>query len=285
MVLYTGEYDASTGVCDALLDRIERVTMGRKKISSNRSSDSSPGPQRAYLHIQRKISEGHLRAGEAISEVSLAKELGISRTPVREALGQLAAEGILERSPNRKAVVVELKRQDIVELYELREALEVYAVGKAARQPARPSDVDRLQGLLDATEGLKKELGRSGNAVLDHEQMQRFVAYDLGFHTLLIRTAANTRISKLVNETRLLIRIFAMRRQGHSGPMLEQINRQHRDVLRAVVNREPELVMRLISEHIQNSLRERLEDYDRWEFEASLRQNVPFFFDTPGSQE
>ncbi|MGH9446820.1 MAG: GntR family transcriptional regulator [Terriglobia bacterium] len=253
--------------------------MGKKRINSGRRDDASSSRQRAYLHIQRKLSQGELRAGEAISELSLANELGISRTPIREALGQLAAEGVFERSPNHKAVVIELTRQDIIELYELREALEVYAAGKAARQPAKQSEVDRLHSLTNAIEGLKDELARSGNAALDREQMQRFVAYDLGFHTLLIRMAANTRISKVVNETRLLIRIFAMRRQGHSGPLLEQINRQHREVLRAVADHAPERAMSLISEHIQNSLRERLEDYDHWDMEASLRENVPFFFD------
>ena len=220
---------------------------------------------------------GELRAGHTISELSLARELGVSRTQIREALGQLAAEGLLEQNPNRRPVVVKLTRQDIIELYELREALEVYAAGKAARQPARQTDLDRLQSLINDIGSLKEELDRSGNPALGREQMQRFVAYDLSFHTLLIRLAANARISKVVNETRLLIRIFAMPRQGHDGSLLEQIHRQHGEVLRAVTNHEPERAMSQISEHIQTSLRERLEEYDHWEVETSLRESLPFF--------
>lgn len=249
--------------------------MSRKTDSSQRS-DSSSSRQKAYLGIQRMIVSGELQSGGTVSEYSLAKKLGVSRTPVREALGRLAAEGLLEQNPNRRPVVVMLTRQDIIELYELREALEVYAVGKTARQTTRSADLTRLQSLTDSIGVLSEELDRSGKSTLGPEQMQRFVAHDLGFHTLLIRMAANTRILKIVNETRLLIRIFAIRRQGHGKLLLEKIHRQHGEVLRAVVNHEPARAMRQISEHIQTSLQERLEEYDHWEVERSLSEGPPF---------
>lgn len=232
--------------------------------------------QKAYLGIQRKIVSGELESGHTISELSIARELGVSRTPVREALRQLAAEGLLEQNPNRKPSVVKLTRQDVIELYELREALEVYAVGKAARQAGTPADFARLQTLADAIGTLKKELQRSGKPELHPEQMQRFVGCDLGFHTLLIRMAANTRILKIVNETRLLIRIFGIRRRGHGERLLDKIHRQHCEVLRAVANHQPERAMRHIAEHIQTSLQERLEEYDHWEIETSLGEGLPF---------
>lgn len=246
-----------------------------RKAGHRRRTPKSSVRERAYLHIQRKIASGELSAGQAISELSLAKELGISRTPIREALGQLAAEGLLEQSPNRRAVVVKLTRQDTIELYELREALEVYAVGKAARQLLRRADLDKLQSLTDAILTLKDELDRSGKSGLDQEQMHRFVAYDLGFHTLLMRLATNPRILKVVNETRLLTRIFAIRRQGHTGSLLEDIHRRHSEVVRAIAEQDPQRAMRAISEHIQVSLRERLDDFDHWEIEASLRETIP----------
>lgn len=243
------------------------------------SPNGSSVRQRAYIHIQRKIAAGQLRAGQPISELALAAELGISRTPIREALGQLAAEGILEQSPNRRAVVVKLTRQDIVDLYELREALEVYAVGKVARYPVGRAEIQRLQSLADSIRELKEELERSGKPDLDGDQIRRFVAYDLGFHTLLMRLAANSRMVKVVNETRLMIRIFAMRRKGHGADLLEKIYQEHSEIVRALANRDPEHAMRILSEHIQNSQRERLDDFDRWEMEAAIRENLPFFFD------
>jgi len=256
-------------------NRSREINYMAKKAGHYRRANRSSARERAYLRIQRKIASGELSAGHAISELSLAKELGISRTPIREALGQLAAEGLLEQSPNRRAVVIKLTRQDIIELYELREALEIYAVGKAARRPVQRADLDRLQNQTDAILTLKEELDRSGKSELDREQMQRFVAYDLGFHMLLMRLAANGRILKVMNETRLLIRIFAIRRQGHTGPLLEEIHRRHSEVVRAIAEQDSQRAMRVISEHIQLSLRERLDDLDHWEIEASLRETIP----------
>ncbi|MGH9613600.1 MAG: GntR family transcriptional regulator, partial [Bryobacteraceae bacterium] len=187
--------------------------------------------------------------------------------------------GLLEQIPNRGAVVVQLTRHDIVDLYELREALEVYAAGKAARLPATPGDLDRLKSLADGILVLKKEMVKAGQAELNPEQMHRFVIGDLGFHTLLVRVAANGRILKVVNETRLLIRIFAIQRRGHNAADLERIYQQHCDVLRAVSERNPERAMRILAEHIQNSQRERLAELDHWERESSLRSSVPIFFE------
>jgi len=196
----------------------------------------------------------------------------MSRSPIREALGQLAAEGILEQSPNRGTVVVRLTRRDIVELYELREALEVYAVGKAASQPPPRADLSKLQALTDAILGLRDELDRSGESELNAEQMQRFVNYDLGTHMLLMRMSANARIQRIVSETRLLIRIFAMPRRGHTKSLLEDIHSQHSEILRAITAQDRERAMSAVSRHIQVSMHERLEDFDHHEIDTSLQK-------------
>ena len=252
-----------------------------KKSAERQPAGPDSMRSKAYLHIQRKIAAGELAAGGALSELALAKELGSSRTPIREAIGQLVAEGFLEQTPNRGAVVIQLSRQDIIELYELREALEVYAVGKAAREPLRAWELERLQGLADEILVLKAELEKSGADALNQKQMHRFMVCDLSFHTLLMRMAGNARILKVVNETRLLIRIFAIRRSGHRAVELEQIQRHHCEILQAVADRQPERAMQLISDHIQISRRERLDDFDHWDGENSLRRTAPEFFDLP----
>jgi DNA-binding GntR family transcriptional regulator len=235
--------------------------------------------EKAYLLIQQKIARGELPPGAAVSEVSLAQELGSSRTPVREALGQLVAEGLLEQTPNRATVVVQLKRQDIIDLYELREALEVYAAGKAARRPNSAQELQRLQNLSDEILTLKGELDESGQHELNPKQMHRFVACDLGFHALLVRMAANTRILKIVNETRLLIRIFAIHRRGHNASLLASIHRQHCEIVQALAGHDAERTTRILSAHIQASQQERLDEYDQWEHEAALRESLPLFLD------
>ena len=115
--------------------------------------------------------------------------------------------------------------------------------------------------------------------------MQEFIACDLGFHSLLVRMAANARIFKLVNETRLLIRIFAMHRRGDSAAMLGSILAQHSDMIRAVSEGNAQAAMQILSTHIQRSLQERLEDFDRWEHESAMRDTLPVFFDVHPASE
>ncbi len=257
----------------------------KKGGSSFSPRTEKPIREKAYLLIQQKIARGELQPGTAVSEVSLAQELGSSRTPVREALGQLVAEGLLEQTPNRGAVVTQLKRQDIIDLYELREALEVYAIGKVAQRINSNNEMERLRSLANEIVGLRAESEKLGQSELNERQMQRFIACDLGFHTLLVRMAANARILKLVNETRLLIRIFAMHRRRHDSPTLSQIHHQHTEMLSAVSERDSVRAMQVLSHHIQKSMQERLEEFDHWEHEASMRETLPVFFDVHSAGE
>lgn len=125
--------------------------------------------------IHRKIAEGVLKAGSVISELNLAKELGSSRTPIREAISQLIAEGLLEQSESGSVFVVQFTREDVFDLCELREALETFALSKVARLGLmRPVDKERLEKMVDAILILKEELEKSGEAALNGEQMHRF---------------------------------------------------------------------------------------------------------------
>lgn len=235
--------------------------------------------EKAYRYIQQRIADGTLAAGGGVSELLLAKDLGSSRTPIREAMNQLAAEGLLEQNVSGGMAVAHLTREDIVELYELREALEVFAVGKIARIPLRPPYKDRLQTLIDEIHSLQKELEKRKTPALDAEQMERFIACDLGFHALLVSLANNSRLQKVINDTRLLISIFAIRRTGHDRVTLESIRRYHQKILDAVAKQQSEAAMAVLAEHIQASQRERLAEYDRWRRERSLRQTIPAFAD------
>lgn len=241
-----------------------------RRSTTHHPESSNSVRRRAYLLIQKKIASGELKAGSLISEIALARELGSSRTPVREAAGQLLAEGLLDLSPGGGIIVTQLTRQAIRDLYELREALEVFAVGRVALSGVRSADKDRLNHFLGETQTLLRELRSSGAAELDPEQMRRFALSDLSFHTLLIRLAANARILKVVNETRLMIRIFGIQRSGHRREELERIYKQHKAILEAVVQQDVEGSRKLLAQHIQASANERLNEFDLWERENQL---------------
>jgi DNA-binding GntR family transcriptional regulator len=249
--------------------------MGKKFNKSIREEGSAR--EKAYQHIQEKILTGEWPGGAPVSELALAKEMGLSRTPIREAVRQLAGEGFLEDLANGGMAVAQLRRADIAELYELREAIEVYAVGKAASIGLRSSDIVRLEGFLGECEDLRELLEQRGQSCLDPMQMQRFIHADLGFHTLLLHTAANRRMLKLVTETRLLIRIFSIQREGHSAGQLRQIHEQHRAVLRAVMDARGDDAKAILSAHIRMNGEERMEAYDEWEREHSLQRAAPQF--------
>jgi DNA-binding GntR family transcriptional regulator len=111
--------------------------------------------------------------------------------------------------------------------------------------------------------------------------MNRFLNCDLGFHALLMSLAFNSRMQKSMSETRLLISVFAIRRSGHSKDALASIQKYHQNILNAIVKQDKDLAMRELSEHIQESQRERVNEYDQWRRETSMRQSMPAFFDHP----
>jgi len=234
--------------------------------------------EKAYLYIQERIANGTLAAGSGISELTLAKELGSSRTPIREAMNQLAAEGLLAQSPSGGMVVSQLTREDIIELFELREALEVYAVGRIARVPMRMADIERLQHLVDEIKILLEELEQSKQYALDENQMKRFLSCDFGFHALLTSMTRNSKLQKVIGDTRLLISIFAIPRSGHDVETLKGIYAYHQRILDAVAKQDAEAATIALTEHIHASQRERLNEYDQWKRENTFQQSMPAFF-------
>lgn len=252
--------------------------MGRKRKLSD-ASPSSSVRQRAYFYIHRKIIEGGLKAGSAISELELARELGSSRTPVREAISQLVAEGLLEQT-HGGIFVVQFSREDVLDLCELREALETYAFSKVARLGLLQSEErERLHKLVQAVLDLKIELEKSGKAALDVEDMRRFIATDFSFHALLIGLSQNARIHKVVSETRVLMRVFLMRHKGHSVADLERIYQQHKELLEAIERQDVAATIRILSLHLQESQRERLDEFDQHKREISMKNSMPAFME------
>jgi DNA-binding GntR family transcriptional regulator len=253
--------------------------MARKQRAST-STGTTSIRRHAYVLIQRRIAVGELPPGSAISELDLAKELGSSRTPVREAISRLIAEGLLEQSDAGRVGVVQFNRENIIDIYELREALEMYAVAKVARQGLlRPQEKERLQQLIDVIPALKDELLKSGRKALNEEQMSRFLAADFNFHNLLISLSQNARIHKVVSETRLLMQVFSIRMQGHNVEALDRIHKQHQDLVDAIDQKDMSTTMHVICEHIQESQRERLNEFDQHRRDASIRKSIPAFFE------
>jgi DNA-binding GntR family transcriptional regulator len=229
---------------------------------------------KAYDYLHRQILSGALPAGSQVSELSLARQIGLSRTPVREAVRRLVHEGLLEQVPRFGTIVRSFGRQDIIELYELRLALECFAVEQAAAR-IRADDLDTLARLCEQIRKQMQDLQKSKKTSVDAAGLQRLLAADLAFHMVLVRAAGNRRILDIVADSRVLTRIFSTPRQEHNLQVLRETYRFHNDIQRALKKRDGEAARRLLAEHIRTSLREALEHHDATQNTRPLHANLP----------
>lgn len=218
----------------------------------------------AYDKIRAHLVFGELPAGCEISEPRLSKMLGIGRTPVREAVQQLEAEGLLERSPRRGTVVRMPKRKDIVDLFEVREGMESYAAFLAAGRTS-PADISQLQKLCDQLEVIAAELEDSGETVLKGTLLRQFVAADMGFHMLLISATGNQRLVKLISDSHVLSRIFntiGSVGQEQTLDIVKATERMHLEILEALRRGDGERARGVMMSHIRRSCDETLDNFD-----------------------
>jgi DNA-binding GntR family transcriptional regulator len=261
------------------------IAMTKLQKTKPRKGNCKSARERAYLYIQQKIAGRELPAGIAISEVALAAELGLSRTPVHEAIRQLLGEGLLEEDHNGSIVVVRLSRQDFVELYELRSVLEAHAVSKIVKGSLAGNDLERLQALAGEIRTLRNELVKSGKKMLNDAQMRRFEMADISFHNFIASIAENAVALKIFNKVRYSIRAFAARHAGHNAETLARVHNEHLDIIRALADGNVERAVQVVTQHIQTSQQERLKEYAHWEREALLRNQIQdFFHEQPGEE-
>lgn len=127
------------------------------------------GAHLVYVELKRRILDLELEPGDRLREADLSAELGVSRTPLREAVRRLIAEHLLEQQPTGAVLVPRLDTRDVIELYDVRAALEGLMAGAAARR-ATAADHDALHGLLARNEALvhfRDDAMAAGTAIHD----------------------------------------------------------------------------------------------------------------------
>jgi DNA-binding GntR family transcriptional regulator len=210
-------------------------------------------PDRIYHHLRKKLISGKLSQGSRLDYKKISAEMGVSVTPVREAMGKLASEGLVELIPRAGAMVRKLSSQEAIQLYGVREAIETYASVKAADLITVPR-LDQLQTLLTRMRVL---IGKSFSArgkVMKGEDLAEFLEADLSFHMTIIEAAGNPRLTKLAGDSHIHSRIFGAERFGHDRELLEEADKTHRDIYQALRNRDAISASRLVAKHIGRSL-------------------------------
>ncbi|MCC6354886.1 MAG: GntR family transcriptional regulator [Verrucomicrobiae bacterium] len=215
----------------------------------------------AYRQLQERLWSGALGPGAKVSETRLAKELGMSRTPVREAIARLEREGVMQQVASSGTFVRRPDRLAIVEAYEVRIAIECFAVQKAALR-MKPAEVRALRGHCDRMLAAIREFRDSGARVMGGEPLALYQAADLGFHFMLVEAAANRRALDIFRDVNLLNYIFGCRSHERDLHHVAWVWLGHARVAGAIRRRDPGAAVRALERHMRSSMGAALQAYD-----------------------
>lgn len=175
---------------------------------------------KAYSHIRRKILIGDFGAGHLLSTLDLALEIGVSRTPVRDALRVLEQEGLVEISPRQESRVKSLSYDEFREVCELRIALESYFASLAAERRTE-EDLILLGGSLKKMKQIGSQLG--GSEADEKQLLGELANEDTYFHRIIGEAARNVLLKRELDRLQLLSRIIAIRQDGKSDPYMDML--------------------------------------------------------------
>ena len=187
--------------------------------------------------LRARIYAHELAPGAWIDEQALALEYGISRTPLREALKVLAAEGLVRLKPRRGCYVTELSEQDLDEIFPVLALLEGRSASTAAAK-ATPADLAQLAAIHDRLE--------SHAAAGDTD---RFFAANQDFHSAIQRLAGNRWLSQLIDETRKMMKLTRRDSLRLDGRLKQSLS-EHRAILKAIQRHDAGQAGQLMHEHL-----------------------------------
>jgi DNA-binding GntR family transcriptional regulator len=207
-----------------------------------RDGSNGPRPVGVLERLRALILTGEYGPDERLIEEQLAERLGVSRTPVRQALTMLEAEGLVEITPNRGATVCSFSIEDVWDIYDLRAVLEGHAARRAAGRIER-RELERLRELAREMEGLPGQFD-------DHEEeIRALVALNQEFHGTIVEASGNRRLERLINRT---VEIPLMFKAFYWYTLHERTisNHYHRQILEALENGDADRAEIIMREHV-----------------------------------
>ena len=196
-----------------------------------------PIANQVYEAVRDAIFRGDMVPGSHLSEVDLSEQLGVSRAPVREALLQLEAEGIVELVPNKGAFVRGLSYKEVEEIYTARSLLEGFAAALAADH-ATPDDIKKI---VKAAEKAIK-MAETGN-------LQKTLDADFDFHRLIWSVSGHSLIESILEKLESQIRAFMIVQAPLFGELLNSVM-DHQELADAIGNGDPSTARTIMAEHI-----------------------------------
>ena len=198
--------------------------------------------QRVHEHLRQEILDNRLPPGSELNEVALSQSLGVSRGPVREAIGRLASEGLVTVRPRRGAIVTALSAQEFLAAYQVREALETLAIRLAVPR-LDAADLDRLQALVD-------EMVAYADGPDVEADVDAFFRANAAFHATFVEASDNAMLQETMSRLLGQMGRYRMSSLALRGS-LRRSTAEHKAILRAVRAGDADKAARLLGEHIR----------------------------------
>jgi DNA-binding GntR family transcriptional regulator len=218
--------------------------MQKDKKPGQVNGEGLPRGEAAYRHIRKAIQDGELKPGERLREIELAEAIGLSRTPIREALSRLETEGLVAHDPARGVVVAELDYSMVTELYYMREVLE----GTAARLAAQHASDVEISILDDLCQQYEAALKDPVELALSNRR----------FHDTLYRCSHNRYLLNMVTVLHDALSLLGRTTLEHPDRAAETLS-EHRAVIAAIRARDAEAAEQALRGHIRAAQKVRMQ--------------------------
>ncbi len=210
------------------------------KLSPIKDDSYRPLREVVFETISNAICTGVLKPGERLMEINIANELGVSRTPVREAIRKLELEGYVMMIPRRGTYVADVSIHDVYEVFEIRSALDSLASRLAAERISE-DELHELHRLLLEIE-----------KYIELDDINKIVKYDTKFHDLLYKASRNNRLVGIIFNLREQLTRFRTKSMSYPGRLRETLE-EHRRIVDAIARGNTSDAQRVAEEHIEKS--------------------------------
>lgn len=197
--------------------------------------------EQVYETLEEEILSGSLAKGQIVTENELSGRLGVSRTPVRGALRRLAEEGLVNIAPNRRATIIGISKEDLIDTYMIRMRLE----GLSSALAAERMTVDEKKQLTDFVELSEYYIKKQ-----DTEHLRQL---DTEFHSMIYRASGNRMLCKVLSELHRNITRYRKISLGTPGRLVDSVA-EHREILEAILDGDKERADKLTLAHVEHAL-------------------------------
>ncbi|MCX7922762.1 MAG: GntR family transcriptional regulator [Clostridia bacterium] len=209
------------------------------KLSKINLNDYKPLREVIFNTLREAIIVGELKPGERLMEVQLAEKMGVSRTPVREAIRKLELEGLVNMIPRKGAHVAELSVKDIMDVLEVRSSLDGLATALSAERITE-EEIKEL-----------KHVYTQFVTYVEKENLNGAIKKDVEFHDVIYRSSRNDKLIQISNNLREQVQRFrVIYLKDYSSP--KELIKEHLDIYEAIVNKDSQRAQIAAESHIKN---------------------------------